>query len=126
MTIPNSVTSIDWYAFSGCKDLEHVYCFSENPPSVKTGAFKDAYIENATLHVPASSIDAYKAAEEWKGFGKIVALTEKETAIKTLTFDDKKTKNKVYTIDGKPASTLQKGVNIIRMKDGKTKKVLVN
>lgn len=50
---------------------------------------------------------------------------QKETAIKTLTFDDKKTKNKVYTIDGKPASTLQKGVNIIRMKDGKTKKVLV-
>ena len=31
----------------------------------------------------------------------------------------------IYTIDGKPVETLQKGVNIIRYSDGQTKKVLV-
>ena len=31
----------------------------------------------------------------------------------------------IYTIDGKPVEALQKGVNIIRMSDGTTKKVYV-
>ena len=31
----------------------------------------------------------------------------------------------IFTIDGRPTSTLQKGMNIIRMKDGTVKKVLV-
>ena len=31
----------------------------------------------------------------------------------------------IYTIDGRPVSTLQKGVNIIRYKNGKVKKVLI-
>jgi len=32
---------------------------------------------------------------------------------------------KIFTVSGKPLSKLQKGVNIIRMKDGKTKKIIV-
>lgn len=31
----------------------------------------------------------------------------------------------IYTIDGRPVSTLQKGVNVLRMKDGTVKKVFV-
>lgn len=31
----------------------------------------------------------------------------------------------IYTMDGRPVDTLQKGVNIIRMKNGKIKKVYV-
>ena len=33
-------------------------------------------IENATLHVPAGSVELYKQTSPWSGFGKIVALTE--------------------------------------------------
>ena len=32
---------------------------------------------------------------------------------------------RIYTLDGKPVETLQKGVNIIRYSDGQTKKVYV-
>lgn len=39
-------------------------------------------IDKATLHVPAASVEVYKAAEQWKDFGKIVAIGE-ETAIKS-------------------------------------------
>ena len=36
--------------------------------------FKDAYVEYATLHVPAASLEAYKSTAPWSSFGNIVAL----------------------------------------------------
>ena len=44
-------------------------------------------------------------------------------AIKDVIADD--SEYKIFTPDGKPVETLQKGVNIIRYSDGQTKKVLV-
>ena len=81
VTIPNSVTSIGDYAFYSCKDLKNVYCYAEKVPSTKTNAFKNAYVEFVTLHVPASAIDAYKTTEPWSGFGTFKTLegTEVET-----------------------------------------------
>ena len=99
VTIPNSVTSIGHYAFSGCSGLtsvtignsvksiggaafmdcsglKDVYCYAEKVPSTDSFAFVFLPIQNATLHVPAASIDSYKATEPWSSFGKIVALTE--------------------------------------------------
>ena len=43
-----------------------------------TNAFEDAYTEYATLHVPAASLEAYRAVEPWKSFGSIIALTGEE------------------------------------------------
>ena len=96
VTIPNSVTSIGNYAFSGCSgltsvtignginniyglafascpELTDVTCNAENVPSTRTDAFKDSYIEYATLHVPASAVNAYKVADPWKNFKSIMA-----------------------------------------------------
>ena len=81
VTIPNSVTSIGSSAFYGCTDLENVYCYAEKVPITYTDAFKNAYVEFVTLHVPASAIDAYKTTEPWSGFGTFKTLegTEVET-----------------------------------------------
>ena len=38
----------------------------------------DNAIANATLHVPAASIEAYRNAESWKDFKEIVALTDSD------------------------------------------------
>ncbi len=61
-------------AFSGCSKLEDVYCYAEEVPSTSSDAFKDSYIEYATLHVPAASVSAYREAEPWKNFKQIVAI----------------------------------------------------
>jgi hypothetical protein len=74
VTIPNSVTSIGAGAFGYCPDLLDVYCYALLVPSTKSDAFSGSYPENATLHVPAASIDSYKAIAPWRSFGKIVAL----------------------------------------------------
>ena len=74
ITIPNSVTSIRSGAFSRCNEIENVYCYAETVPSTKTDAFSNSYIEYATLHVPASAIEAYKTTEPWSEFGTIKAI----------------------------------------------------
>ena len=51
-------------------------------PTTDGTAFDGSPISTATLHVPAVSLEAYKATAPWSGFGTIVALTNEETAIK--------------------------------------------
>ena len=75
LTIPNSTKHICYDAFSGCCNLTDVYCKAENVPVAWDGAFRDAHIASATLHVPASSIDKYKATSPWSEFGNIVEMT---------------------------------------------------
>ena len=85
VTIGNSVESIGGFAFKGCSKLYNVYCYAEKVPTASSYpyphyffdyAFDASSVANATLHVPAASIDSYKATEPWSGFGRIVALTE--------------------------------------------------
>ena len=79
VTIPNSVKSIGEWTFSYCSELLDVYCYAENVPSTNSDAFNGSYPEYLTLHVPAASIDSYKATEPWSSFGKIVALPSEDT-----------------------------------------------
>ena len=76
VTIPNSVTSIGDWAFDSCDNLKNVYCYSEEVPSTNVWIFDGTYIENATLHVPASAIEAYKTTAPWSDFGTIKAIEE--------------------------------------------------
>lgn len=130
VTIPNSVTSIGNEAFGECANMTDVYCYAEDVPSTgwlggRYDVFKNSYIEYATLHVPNTIIEQYKADEVWGKFGTIVPLTDEEitNGIENVIADDNTCQ--MYTSDGKPVETLQKGVNIIRKSDGTTKKVYV-
>ena len=121
--IPQSVTSIEDFAFGACKNLTNVYCYAEQVPETNN-AFTYSNYTNATLHVPAISIDAYKNAEQWKDFGNIVALTD-PSGIEATRATQEPTIVERYTIDGKRIVTPQRGLNIIKMSDGTTKKVVV-
>ena len=74
ITIGSDVTTIYEGAFRECTGLTDFYCLAENVPSTNANAFKDSPIANATLHVPAESVDTYKAAEPWKNFGNYVGI----------------------------------------------------
>ena len=43
-------------------------------PSTDATAFRDSYIEYATLHVPESALEAYKAKAPWSSFKNFVSL----------------------------------------------------
>jgi len=76
VTIPSRFTSIGSSAFSYCAELADVYCYAEAVPTTEDALFEETSIENATLHVPASAVDKYKATEPWSKFEKIVALDD--------------------------------------------------
>ena len=78
-------------------------------------------ISNATLHVPASSIEVYKASLPWSNFKEIVALDG--SGVQALEADNSVIQ--INSIRGERLEAQSKGINIIKMKDGTTKKVLV-
>ena len=76
LTMPSSLKQICNNVFAGCNNLTDIYCYAENVPVAFDYAFKDFPIASATLHVPAGSVDKYKATAPWSGFGDIVAIEE--------------------------------------------------
>ena len=116
VTIGSGVTSIGMYAFRNCFELLDVYCYAEKVPSTVSDAFSGSYPENATLHVPATSVDSYKAKTLWSSFGKIVALTPEETGIDELKGENGKRNSAVYDLSDRRVQKAQKGIFI---RDGK-------
>ena len=116
LTIGNSVTSIGGVAFYGCSKLLDVYCYAVDVPSTQSNAFNGSYSEYLTLHVPAGSIDSYKATEPWSGFGKIVALTDEETDIDVLKQENGTRKTEIYSLSGVRVQKPTKGLYIINGK----------
>ena len=124
--IPNTITTIGDYAFirSGLTDM---YCYAEQLPEIGSEIFQDTY-RKVTLHVPASSLDAYSNAEQWKEFPNIVALTDSDptpTGITVPIVAPQPTITECYDLSGSRTSQPQRGVNIIKMSDGTKKKVFV-
>ena len=128
--IGSGVTSIHDEAFMKCQSIKDLYCYAEQVPETNNPLiFAESNIRNATLHVPAGSLEAYRNAEQWKDFGSIVALTDEDpkptTDINTPPGIQMPAIVERYSIDGKRISSPQSGLNIIRMSNGTTKKVFV-
>jgi hypothetical protein len=104
VTIGSGVKKISFLAFAECPELTDVYCYAEKVPWTESDVFSGSLIEYATLHVPAASINDYKAVEPWKKFQAVVATdgstppddpTPPETpkcATPTITYKDGKLK----------------------------------
>lgn len=67
ITIPNSVTKVGKEAFKNCSGLTSITSEAVTPPSCGSDAFKNVD-KSIPLYVPAGSVDAYKAANQWKEF----------------------------------------------------------
>ena len=151
--IPNSVTTIGQNAFNGCSGLLiikigngvkeignkafaniatnsvttraedtglKVYCEADVLPSTATDAFENSPIDKGTLIVKDEMVMAYKYAMPWNGFGSIIGIT---TDIRNIAIDADKAF--IFDMQGNRIDNVRKGVNIIRTRDGKTKKVVV-
>lgn len=73
--IPNSVTTIGTFAFVDCARLTQITCRANVPPTIDTRTFYNVD-KSIPVYVPASSIDAYKSAQYWSEFTNFQAIVE--------------------------------------------------
>ena len=76
--IPAGVTEFGIWAFLNCDNLKDVYCHISDPSAVDLGSFtfsldSEEY-SNRTLHVPAGTVNAYKASDWAEYFSRIVEM----------------------------------------------------
>ena len=86
VVLPASVTDLGNDVFRGCHQLTDFYVYATTPPVCHDGSMEYDYDKSqATLHVPASAIEAYRNAEEWREFGRIVPLATYELTVDVAT-----------------------------------------
>ncbi len=68
--------TIGLYAFGNIKKLSFVFCYPETIPSIDHWAFDHSPINEATLYVPATLVDSYKANSPWSSFEDVLTLED--------------------------------------------------
>lgn len=126
LTIPKSMIYIGKRAFSAI-DCSDIVCEVEEPFEI-AGRYSPDYVfspntyEHSTLYVPKGCVNKYKEAKGWKDF---VYIEEGLPSSIQAINEDKNKEGQYYNINGKITATPQKGINIIKMNDGTTKKIIV-
>ena len=127
VTIPNSVTSIGDYAFFACTGLTSVISLIEEPFEISEDVFEN-WVEDhnefttATLYVPAGTKAKYESTPAWNKFKNIVEGIE--NAVKSVETDAQAEETERYNVGGQRISSPQKGLNIVKMSDGTTRKIM--
>lgn len=60
---------------ASCK-LATVTCYNTTPPQLGSMVWNGVFQNWQTLYVPQASVNAYKAADQWKDFGHILAIAD--------------------------------------------------
>ena len=123
VTIPNSVTSIGGWAFYGCSGLQSVYSKIENVFAINGNTFPTDTYSKAKLYVPIGKKFAYKETEGWKQFNNIEEYDYSTGIVAPQQSKGAKVVD-VYQLNGQKRNGMQRGLNIVRMSDGTTKKVV--
>lgn len=95
---------------------------SNVPP--KAYGFSNAQYLNLNVYIPKGALAAYQSADVWKNFWN---LQEMETTDISNTITNKQPAKelKYYDAAGREINGARKGLNIIKMSDGTTRKVIV-
>lgn len=130
LEIPAALTDIGTFALAGCIGISSVICHAPTPPvstpnplNPSGEIFEPAVFAQASLQVPAESLDAYKADAQWGRFSSIYeiggsaldAVDAPEAAAPTVTYD----------LHGRiiPPGTPRRGFRIEVMPDGHSRLV---
>ena len=132
VVIPDNVTSVGNCAFYGCTDLEYLSIGSgvqtfgwnvfENTYDLKTVIckivevpvvqfyFSGTVFADATLYVPAESIEEYKADYTWGKFGTILPLDQAPSGVENVTSLGNYKQSQIKTIHNGQLLIIRDGV----------------
>ena len=120
ITLPNSITDIQGYAFYGCSNLKLINSMNPNPPTCGKDAFKNTNVTECVLKVPSESVELYKNADTWKDF---MIQGVDFSGIENNLIDNNK-EAEYYNLQGVRVLNPERGVYIKR-EGGKVSKVIV-
>ena len=127
VTIGNGVTSISDGAFWYCNNLTSIISLMEVPCRNYTlgepyCCFNSDHFYHATLYVPVGTINNYKIRWSWNFVHIVEGIP---SGINSSNKNEQIYEIERFSLEGKAIKEFYRGVNIIRTKDGKAKKVLV-
>lgn len=122
ITLPESIKVV-MQATSYSHNLQEIYIKAQNAPYGQR--FIDYYIpNNLVLYVPIGKLEEYRKSYCFSNIKNIKEFDYSSIPHNTTDADDLK-EIAIYSIDGKLLPERQKGINIIKMSDGSTQKVIV-
>ncbi len=76
ITLSATLIEISDWAFADCFSLNTIICYAIEPPTISSNTFfgSNPIYNNPTIYVPAESVEAYKNAEHWKWFTKVLPI----------------------------------------------------
>ena len=123
ITLGNSVQTIGMGAFWGCEKLSDLISKNDTPPTFSSSSiFDSTAFMKCKVYVSNEAYDAYRNATLWKNFLRMVAVDF--SGIEYVTVSDA-VEIARYDIYGRQLTHPTQGINIIKLSDGKTLKVVV-
>ena len=117
-----SMKTIGKEAFSDCTAMTNLYSSALIPPVCGLQALDDINKWNCKLHIPNGTISAYQQADQWKDF---FFINDDLSSINNILTNDNAKPIYIYDLNGRKLEETKPGLNIIKMSDGTTKKVVV-
>ena len=115
VTIPSTVVRMV-NSFLKCYNLETVIVKRQEPAEINYDTFSPSVYNEATLVVPDGTIEAYKAANNWKNFQHIIEQSAYNATSITEPSADAANSGQWYDLQGRhiPAQPMMKGIYIQR------------
>jgi hypothetical protein len=123
LTIGKSVETIGDGAFYACRVLTDVYVHATIPTEITESTFDKKVYKNAILHIPSGCIQNYINTQYWNSFAHIVDDVESSGILLPSTVEKPQS---IYDVNGIRLSHFKHGINILKYKNGKTKKTYVH
>lgn len=121
VTIGSSVNTIGRNAFTNCNSLTSVICLAAQCPVCENETLVSDY-ETVKLSVPTGSVALYQSTAPWSSFANIEGI--EVTGIETIKLSNSNV-NSVFNFGGMMMKGIKSGLNIIRMENGTTKKIMI-
>ena len=121
LSLPESVSKIGSQIVLNCPSLTDLYVYNPTPVTIDEETFNELIYPVVTLHIPSGSLDAYMSATYWKDFTNIKDDLQ-HTGISTVVNDS--ATDAIYDLQGHRMDSLRPGLNIIKTKNGRTRKVI--
>lgn len=121
VTIGSSVNTIGRNAFTNCNSLTSVICLAAQCPVCENETLLTDY-EIVKLSVPKESVALYQSTAPWSSFANIEGI--EVTGIDNVKLSNSNV-NSVFNFGGMMTKGVKSGMNIIRMENGTTKKIMI-